>query len=321
MSEIYVADRPIRRINHIINDHATNARQMTRTRSIVTESLPYLEHRYIRTSINPEDTVSEIHDGARPFDLYLGYGGESTNNAMAMAAISGPLAELGSPQFFFPGGNKNDLSHELNAKNVEKHPMEAIYSSILREAFPIEFHIQSQLEGLIKHRLAVAYGSVGVTGEISKALVNKRDLPMSMLIRSNKFTRSILDGIWTLEGLAKSRKFEIIDHNNQDEVIRLAEIGYINISQMAGNLVLTSVLVDDLLAVRIEASRKSALVAELIALAIGMSEKTIVDEINDDFTLKSPATLHVDAEPEQLAAGTRIKTNRSTVPMYVLGKP
>jgi hypothetical protein len=89
---------------------------------------------------------------------------------------------------------------------------------------------------------------------------------------------------------------------------------------MLGGIVLTSVMVDDLRAIRVEANRRSAYIAKVTSLAIGLSEKTVVDEINDDFTLKSPAILHVDAEPEQLDAGTRIRTKRSSKPIYVLGK-
>ena len=55
-------------------------------------------------------------------------------------------------------------------------------------------------------------------------------------------------------------------------------------------------------------------------MAIGLREREVVTEINDYFTLKSPAILHTDGEPESLAAGTRIQIKRSSTPVYVLGK-
>lgn len=265
MSEIYVAGRRIESLDHVVNEHATNAKAMTHTRNMIIEGLPFLQHNTISTSLKPEDTVKEIHYYARSHGAQIGYGGESTNNVMALAATSGPLIDLGSPQFYLPGGNKNDLSHELNIKDVAKHPLSAIYSAVLKEIYPVEVYTHKERCLMTTRRVAMAYTSLGLTAEISKQLLLKRDAPIAKLMRKNKVSRSIVESLWTLEGLAKARSFEIEDHNDHNEVKRLVELGYINISRMAGNIVITSVLADDLLAVRLESSNKAALVAELAA--------------------------------------------------------
>lgn len=320
MSKIEIGGRPIERVGHVVNKYSTKAKQMVHTRDMIVDGLPYLEHYIINTSADPEDTVRQIHYNARSNDALFSYGGESTNSVIALSATSGPLIDIAPPLFFLPGGNKNDLSHELHIEDVEKHPIAALFTSVLKEVRPIEFEIQPKRCAPIKRRVAVAYGGVGAGGEVCQALISNRDGSLAKMVGDNQFGRFMLDSMWTLQGLAKSRSFEIIDHNNHDSVTRIAERMYINISRMLGGIVLTSAMVDDLRAVRVEANRRSDYVAKITSLAIGLSEETIVDEINDDFTLKSPAILHIDAEPEQLAAGTRIRTKRSSKPIYVLGK-
>ncbi|HUY52974.1 MAG TPA: hypothetical protein VMV24_00130 [Candidatus Dormibacteraeota bacterium] len=320
MSELIVGGTAVTGMVHVYNEHASSAKLMKQVRNRLVQDLPDLNHKYIETNLNLDKTIIEIQDTVSSGDLVCVEGGETTMNTVARAMSSGELRGQLIPSLILDGGAYSDLSHMLHINSVAKRPTEVIRSSVLKVIYPIEFHIQpGDRNQDARDEIAVCYGGIGAMAKTGELINTRRTGKVLEIVRSNKLGRFTLGAILAAEGLARAKKFTIIDHKSgQDQQLGLTEFGYINGNRMAGGVILTPVEIDDKRAVRIEASHKYSLIRELAGLATGVSEGVVVSAIDDDFTLESSAWFHRDAEHSLLTKGTRISINRSTNPFYVL---
>ncbi len=320
MSEIIVGGTAVTGIVHVYNEHASSAKLMRQARDKLTQDLPDLNHRYIETDLNLDNTISEIQDTVTLGDLVCVEGGETTMNTVARAMTSGNLRGKLIPSLVLDGGAESDLSHMLYRSSVAKRPVKVLGSSILKVIYPIEFYIQPQDKSQAPRKeIAVCYGGIGAMAKTGELINTRRTGVTLEAMRSNRLGRFTLGAMLAIEGLARAKKFMITDNKtDQKQQLSLAEFGYINGSRMAGGVIITPVEIDDKRAVRIKAGDKHTLIRELASLATGMSDGHIVGEIDDDLTLESSAWFHRDAEHRLLTKGTRVEISRSVDPFYVL---
>jgi hypothetical protein len=318
MSEFVIDGNRINGVVHLSNGHSTNAKQMVRETERIAEYLPYLDHKYVKTSEDRSATIDHLQEVTEVDDLVVIYGGEATVNIAAEAYLHNQyLSSVAVPHLIRPGGNKNDLYHSLY-KGVFKKPVEALKSSHPTNINPIEFLIESEDGEIVINEFAVSYGGLGAVAKASKLLNERRDGLFNQIMRSNRLTRFVLESYSTLEGLLTAEQFSFIDHNDSDRQSSLVELSYVNGRRMAGGLLTTLVEPDNELAVKLEERTRFDLIVDLIGQVIASGGGSIVERVRDDIKLTSPAILHLDAEGRELPANTRVQINRSAKSFPVL---
>lgn len=323
MSKIEVGGQEINGIVHLTNGFSTNAKKMVYEKQEIKDRLPMLEHKYVKTSEDRSETIGELQSVVEPDDMVVIYGGEAAVNVAAEAYIKGMFSEYKIPHLVRPGGNKNDLYHTLY-KTEPRSPLAALTDtkSELIAINPLEFYTQSQFdsspEDLIINEFALSYGGLGAIAEACKLLNQRRQSLVYRGIRKFAPSRFAIESLSTLQGLLTAKQFSLIDHKQDDMEFSLVERSYINGGRLAGGLIHTLIEADDNWAVRIEERNRLDLMMELGGQAISSSGATYVEKIDEDFTLTSPAMLHLDAEHRRLRKNTRVQIKRSSKPFYVL---
>jgi len=317
MQKLEIDGHPYHGIVHLYNSHATSAEQMNVARQKIVDYFPKLEHVFIETLTDSDQTIKDLDTATEPDYIVCVQGGEATVNLAAKARSNSFFSEFIIPHFILPGGNKNDLANSLYAEDVLDNPNKTMRSAYLEAIYPIEFFTQSSSEESVRRDLAISYGGVGSIAEVCRLLNDRRKGLLINLIRAHKSSKFILELYNTINGLTVARPFSTIDHKNGDKPAKLVELSYINGNRMAGGVIVTPVEAFDMQAVRVKHKYKAGLMMELTELALSASVG-VVDEIDDDFTVTSPVMLHVDAEHRQLTPGTRVQVRRSAQPFHVL---
>jgi hypothetical protein len=321
MSKFEIGGQQVNGIVHLSNEFGTNANKMVYEAERIVSYLSHLEleHKYVKTSEDRNETIGQLQDITEVDDAVIIYGGEGTVNVAAEAYLKNNfLSGIIIPHLIRPGGNKNDLFHSLN-KVSTRDSISNLFSMNIRSIYPLEFCIDPKDDKGVINQFAISYGGFGAIANASRLLNERRSSSLYKVLRANKISRFILESECTLEGLTTSKPFSLIDHNNDGREVNLVELSYINGSRMAGGIINTSIEADDNLAVRIEEARMLDLIVELGSQAISPNNITsLVDEINDDFTLVSGTMFHLDAEHRQLHSNTRVRIKRSKKPFYVL---
>ena len=307
------------RMVHLSNPHATNYSEIEKATTKLVKHYHRYQHEFITTSSDSDETVRELQTTATEGDLVIVGGGEATVNIAAKAATTGLRGEI-IPHLILPGGNKNDLANSLHV-NVLKNLIGTIDSARdLATIYPLETHIDFVDAKEPRDEVAVSYLDIGALSEIASLENELRTGKIAKIARSYEFTRWIHDAVIAIQGLAIASTFKLQDNKLKDsKPFQLIDYGYINGSRLAG-FIETRVTSSELKSVRVEQPRMLDLIVEGLELAISSSGGQIVENIDDDFTLKSHThtKMHYDGEVIALTPGDRIKIKRSSRPFYVL---